>query len=85
MVSVDTETVRSTRNPAFGEGAFRAFDVTATVYLPRGVPLPTTAQEWFEMVDRMGSSLQSVIERRYPLADDIVQQRHRLGAGPFYG
>lgn len=73
------------RDPGFGQGAFRAFDVTATVYLLRGAELPTTAEEWFAMVDRMGTALQSVVERRYPLAGDVVEQRRRLGVGPRYG
>lgn len=73
------------RDPAFGPGFFRAFQVTATVYLPRGAPLPTTANEWFDMVNSPGSGLDGVVERRFPLCDDIVDMRKRLGHGPVYG
>lgn len=71
--------------PSYGVGFFRMFDVTATVYLPRHAKLPTTANEWFEIVNSMGSSLESVVERRYPLANDVVEMRKKLGVYPRYG
>lgn len=84
MSSMPDVTHEEARQPEFGPGFFRAFEVTATVYLPRGAELPVYAADWFEMVNRMGSSLERVVEIRYPLCDDIVGQRAKGMQGPVY-
>ena len=73
------------RSPEYGEGFFRCFEVTTTVHLPRYALLPTTADEWFSLVTQMGSSLERIVEIRYPLATDIVdRRRNRTKFGPVY-
>lgn len=66
------------------DSPFRLFDLTISVYLPREAPLPETFNDWLvrafgrEAVNEMGAlttTLQGVVERRYPLAEDVVERR----------
>lgn len=70
----------------------RLFDLTISVHGPDDY-LPVTFEDWLrlafgdEAVDQIGANpttLVSVVERRYPLSDDIVERR-RGGMGPVYG
>jgi hypothetical protein len=61
----------------------RLFELTIGVYLPEGAPLPVTFQDWIDRMNVCGGAtatyLERVVERRYPLADDVVERRRELG------
>ncbi len=61
--------------------AFRRFELTIGVYLPAGAPLPDTFREWIERAGfecnnvASPSTLERVIETRYPLSGDVIEKR----------
>lgn len=62
---------------------FRHFELTIGVYVPVGAPLPQNFEEW---VERAGfavqgatpTTLERVVETRYPLSDDVIEKRRGL-------
>lgn len=62
------------------ESPFRLFHLTISVYVPRGTPLPETFSEWveragFEVGGASPTSLERVVELRFPLAADVIDKR----------
>ena len=59
----------------------RLFALNIMVYLPDGRALPTTFNEWIEVATGIEpqiatpTTLESVHECRYPLADDVIEKR----------
>lgn len=75
------------------EGVFRHFELTIGVFLPADAEVPYTFNDWLayafgaDAVARMGATpttLNAVVETRYPLADDVVQRRRELGTRTRY-
>lgn len=65
---------------------FRRFELTIGVYLPGDAPLPETFVEWLERATGCDLSdgpatpttLERVVETRYPLASDVIEKREGL-------
>lgn len=63
--------------------AFRRFELTISVYLSVGAPLPETFREWLERATGVDlsdgpatpTSLERVVEPRHPPADDVIAKR----------
>lgn len=65
---------------------FRRFELTIGVYLPGGAALPEDFREWLERATgcdlsdgpATATTLERVVETRYPLADDVIEKREGL-------
>lgn len=71
----------------------RLFHMTIGVYVGDSEPLPDDFRDWIrqafgdEAADVIGASptfLHSVVETRYPLAEDVVERRRESGVRVLY-
>ena len=71
----------------------RLFQLTMNVYLPSHAPLPDTFTDWIGLafgidtteLPASPTTLTSVVELRYRLADDVVEKRReRKDGGPWW-
>lgn len=77
------------QNAAQGrESPFRRFELTIGVYVPRGAPLPETFNDWIERAGFTAegaspTTLERVVETRYPLSADVIDKRTERKDGPW--
>jgi hypothetical protein len=69
----------------------RRFELTISVYYPDGEPLPDTFAEWLERATGVSmenapatpTTLERIVETRYPLARDVIEKRVERRSRPW--
>jgi hypothetical protein len=73
---------------AYGAFPFRRFELTIGVYVPRDAPIPETFNDWieragFECNIASPTTLERVVETRYPMSADVIEKRGERSDGPW--